>query len=244
MAPTPEIEAALARMVATSAEQRVGRIHDVQVKTLLKQTDHRGFFIEQLKRGDLDDEGRHHRDHDERGQRDVGRRPLHLRRSGVPAAQHGPHQAVHPRRQRRQHLAVDQLRPRAADLHLFVGGRDRSKLAEAMTWQVDAVRAVVSERSDIPVIPVLCFLDADWPLFGGADEYRGVRLDGPKTLRKAVSRPGPLTEEEIVEVAVVLSHRLPPYAVEAAAESGGHERITPATADLAATSRAPSDLVR
>ena len=58
MEPTPEIEAALARMAATPAAQRIGRIHDVQVKTFVKHADQRGFFIEQLKRGDLDDEGR------------------------------------------------------------------------------------------------------------------------------------------------------------------------------------------
>ncbi len=58
MGPTPEIEAALARMAATPASQRTGRIHDVQVKTFVKHADQRGFFIEQLKRGDLDDEGR------------------------------------------------------------------------------------------------------------------------------------------------------------------------------------------
>jgi dTDP-4-dehydrorhamnose 3,5-epimerase len=58
METTPEIEAALAHMQRTPAAQRAGRIHDVQVKTLVKHADPRGFFIEQLKRGDLDDEGR------------------------------------------------------------------------------------------------------------------------------------------------------------------------------------------
>ena len=55
---TPEIEAALERMKPTPAAQRIGRIHDVQVKTFVKHADQRGFFIEQLKRGDLDDAGR------------------------------------------------------------------------------------------------------------------------------------------------------------------------------------------
>jgi dTDP-4-dehydrorhamnose 3,5-epimerase len=55
---TPEIETALERMKPTPAAQRIGRIHDVQVKTFVKHADQRGFFIEQLKRGDLDDAGR------------------------------------------------------------------------------------------------------------------------------------------------------------------------------------------
>lgn len=58
MPTTPEIEESLSRMAATPATGRAGRIHDVQVKTFVKHADHRGFFIEQLKRGDLDDAGR------------------------------------------------------------------------------------------------------------------------------------------------------------------------------------------
>jgi dTDP-4-dehydrorhamnose 3,5-epimerase len=38
--------------------ERTGAIHDVMVKTYVKHADQRGFFIEQLKRGDLDDRGR------------------------------------------------------------------------------------------------------------------------------------------------------------------------------------------
>jgi dTDP-4-dehydrorhamnose 3,5-epimerase len=54
---TPEIDAALARMSATPALQRAGRIDGVRVKTFVKRADSRGYFIEQLKRGDLDDDG-------------------------------------------------------------------------------------------------------------------------------------------------------------------------------------------
>jgi dTDP-4-dehydrorhamnose 3,5-epimerase len=55
---TPEMEAALDRMAATPAARRLGRIDDVRVKTLTKHADERGYFVEQLKRGDLDDDGR------------------------------------------------------------------------------------------------------------------------------------------------------------------------------------------
>lgn len=58
MQPTPEIETALIRMQGRPAAERLGRIHDVRVKTFVKHADQRGFFIEQLKRGDLDDDGR------------------------------------------------------------------------------------------------------------------------------------------------------------------------------------------
>ena len=54
---TPEIETALARMATIPVAERTGRIHDVKVKTFVKHVDQRGYFIEQLKRGDLDDDG-------------------------------------------------------------------------------------------------------------------------------------------------------------------------------------------
>ena len=51
-----------------------------------------------------------------------------------------------------------------SDWRLTVGGRDQSKLARAMTWQVDAVRAaLVAAGIDPlpPITPVLCFIDGD-----------------------------------------------------------------------------------
>lgn len=57
MAVTPEVERALAEMSGRPARERLGRIHDVRIKTFVKHADQRGYFIEQLKRGDLDDDG-------------------------------------------------------------------------------------------------------------------------------------------------------------------------------------------
>ena len=57
--PVPEsMERVLQGMSAVPAAERVGRIDGVMIKTLRKHADQRGFFVEQLKRGDLDDEGR------------------------------------------------------------------------------------------------------------------------------------------------------------------------------------------
>ncbi len=47
----------LARIAGIPASQRSGRIHDVRIKTLRKHANSRGFFIESLKRGDVDDDG-------------------------------------------------------------------------------------------------------------------------------------------------------------------------------------------
>ena len=98
------------------------------------------------------------------------------------------------------------------DRRLFVGRRDCSHLANQMRWQVDAVRAVLGSRQDVSIIPVLCFVDAEWPLFGAPDEFEGVRTEGPRSLRKLVTREGTLTADDVVEVAVVLAEALPAYA--------------------------------
>ena len=73
------------------------------------------------------------------------------------------------------------------DLRLYVGTRDCSRLAEGLTWQLDAVVMALEAASMQPapsVVPVLCFVEADWPLIWPPSEFRGVRLEGPKSLRR------------------------------------------------------------
>jgi hypothetical protein len=98
-----------------------------------------------------------------------------------------------------------------ADRRLYVGGRDHSELASAMGWQVEAVRVGLGRAEDVPITPVLCFIDADWPLFGAPDHFGGVRTEGPRSIRKLITQPGLLTSEEVLEVAIVLSQAFPAY---------------------------------
>ena len=57
--PIPDsMQRVLERIAAIPAAERGGSVDGVMVKTFKKWTDQRGFFIEQLKRGDLDDERR------------------------------------------------------------------------------------------------------------------------------------------------------------------------------------------
>ncbi|WP_227471744.1 nuclease-related domain-containing protein [Paenarthrobacter sp. YJN-5] len=69
------------------------------------------------------------------------------------------------------------LRPRIETL--VVGGRDRTQLVDSVLKQVDLVRAVTG---DVPVTGALCFVEADWPLVGGAFTTRGVHVLWPKRL--------------------------------------------------------------
>jgi len=76
------------------------------------------------------------------------------------------------------------LRPRTEKL--LVGGRDQTKL-------VDLVQSIVGDH--VPVTGVLCFIEADWPLIGGAFTSRGVEVLWPKKLYPRLSADGPHTSQ-------------------------------------------------
>ncbi len=99
------------------------------------------------------------------------------------------------------------LRP---DWRLMIGGRDCSKMADNMAWQVDAVIDALGGADPIPpVTPVLCFLEADWPLIGAPDEFHGVRLEGPRSIKRLVTATAVLDEAEIVALTAILATALP-----------------------------------
>ena len=74
------------------------------------------------------------------------------------------------------------LRPRVEKV--LVGRRDCTKLVDGVLKQVDLVREVVG---DVPVTGALCFVEADWPLIGGAFTTRGVHALWPKRLAKLLT---------------------------------------------------------
>ena len=92
------------------------------------------------------------------------------------------------------------------DNRLYVGGRDCSRLADNMGWQVQAVESVLASVEVIlPVTPVLCFIGVDWPLLFRPDSFRGVRLEGPKSLRKLISATPALDADAIDKLARILA---------------------------------------
>lgn len=74
------------------------------------------------------------------------------------------------------------LRPRVEKV--LVGRRDCTKLVDDVLKQIDLVREVVG---NIPVTGALCFVEADWPLIGGAFTTRGIHVLWPKRLAKLLS---------------------------------------------------------
>jgi hypothetical protein len=95
------------------------------------------------------------------------------------------------------------LRP---DERLYVGRRDCSDLADKMGWQVAAVeKALRGAGLDPlpPISPVLCFVDGDWPMIAPPDVFRGVRLEGARSLRKRLVG-GVLDETAIARLVQIL----------------------------------------
>ncbi|WP_246104556.1 nuclease-related domain-containing protein [Rudaeicoccus suwonensis] len=74
------------------------------------------------------------------------------------------------------------LRPRVEKV--LVGRRDCTKLVDGVLKQIDLVRGLVG---DVPVTGALCFVEAEWPLIGGAFTTRGVHALWPKRLAKMLA---------------------------------------------------------
>lgn len=85
---------------------------------------------------------------------------------------------------------------------LVVGRRDATKLLAGMHKQLAVVREVVGEQ--VPVRGVLCFIDADWPLIGGAILVDGIHVLWPKAVYKLIGRT-PSARFDIDAVHVLLA---------------------------------------
>lgn len=80
------------------------------------------------------------------------------------------------------------LRPHVQSLR--VGGRDQTKLVDGVASQVERVAGAVADP-DVVVRGVLCFLEADWPLFGGDFTVRDIAVVWPRLLTKRISAAAP-----------------------------------------------------
>jgi nuclease-like protein len=96
---------------------------------------------------------------------------------------------------------------------LYVGRRDCSDLATNMGWQIAAVRralaAANAELSAVPVTPVLCFVDGEWPLLLPPESYKGVRVEGTRSIKKLVSGSSILDHDRIDRISRILASAFP-----------------------------------
>lgn len=91
------------------------------------------------------------------------------------------------------------FRPRTETL--MVAGRRRNNLIDGMHKQLAVVQGVIGREA--PVTGMLVFLDAEWPLIGGAFVTQQVKVLWPKKAAEAITQPGLL---DAVQVDVL--HRL------------------------------------
>lgn len=97
------------------------------------------------------------------------------------------------------------------DERLLVGGRNRTKLADVMTDQVETVSGVlVKVGVEATVRPMLCFVGSTWGLFAKPFMVRGVAVAWPLALPEVLGRPGPNDGEDIQRLARTLAPSLPP----------------------------------
>lgn len=101
------------------------------------------------------------------------------------------------------------IRPRVHKL--MVGSRDCTRLVDGMQKQLDVVRETLAcaELADVPVHGALCFVDADWPLFGGSFVISDVAVLWPKKLSERLLSPGDLSAEAVEAIHGALAHALP-----------------------------------
>jgi hypothetical protein len=96
---------------------------------------------------------------------------------------------------------------------LYVGRRDCTKAADGMNWQVDVVETVFRTAGVVPiplVTPVLCFIGADWPLFGAASRFNDVRLESERSIKKLVTGSASLGEADVDRLHRLLAAALLP----------------------------------
>jgi hypothetical protein len=97
---------------------------------------------------------------------------------------------------------------RARTEKLLVGSRDCTKLVDGMLKQIQVVQAAIG--IEVPIHGVLCSIEADWPIFGGAFQTRGVEVTWPKRVYPKLHEPGTITIANIDQLHRRLAAAFPP----------------------------------
>jgi hypothetical protein len=112
----------------------------------------------------------------------------------------------------RPHLRVEGgiIRPRVETL--MVGRRDCSKLVTGVRKQVEHVATALAAAGVSNVPPVrgmLCFIDAEWPLFGGAFTTSEIDVLWPKKIAERVLTTQNLNADQVSLVHTALATHFP-----------------------------------
>lgn len=111
---------------------------------------------------------------------------------------------------------IEVRKPFFGDPHLFIAGRNKSKLVEGLSRQREVVLAALVKTVPIPVHACFCFLNPAGQLGGsGLPLFQTLNIDGfplfhPRKLSKRLNRSGALTPQSRQEVAAMLATTFPP----------------------------------
>jgi hypothetical protein len=96
---------------------------------------------------------------------------------------------------------------------IFVNGHNRSSLIEGVLRQVDLVEPIVrSAGTDVPLHAALCFADAEWGLLGRPFTIDNVHITWANKLSLSLVDRGPLSVDDIRNVAARVAAAFPAYA--------------------------------
>jgi len=97
------------------------------------------------------------------------------------------------------------------DERLYVNRRDRTKLVDAVLWQVGVVRSALgADFKDVRASGVLCFIGADWGWRMRPKSIKDVTVLWPLALADHVGVIGELMPEQVVAIAERLRAELKP----------------------------------
>ena len=97
---------------------------------------------------------------------------------------------------------------REIDYHVYVNGRDQTKLARGLHKQAAAVRIALGDL-EVSIHTALCFIDAEWDFFLKPFQVQGVWVTYGKKLAEIIAMPGSLTNVEVLRIANVLADAFP-----------------------------------
>lgn len=100
---------------------------------------------------------------------------------------------------------------RTVDERLYVNGRDRTKLATGLEWQIDAVRKVLLTASleGVTIHSALCFTSSQWGMLAKPFQIGGVWVTWAQKLVELILAPTELRVMDINGVASTIGAGLP-----------------------------------
>jgi hypothetical protein len=104
----------------------------------------------------------------------------------------------------------------SVDTRLYVGGKDRTSVVEAMYALVIPVAQAVQDRT-VPVNPALVFVNGDWSIAAlprlianRPYQHLGVWITPPRILTKMINHSGPINAAAVLELGRKLDRILVP----------------------------------